>query len=190
MLHQTFTAFAPTRKNGCLNAFKRVCSRLQTFTKKTLKQYLADLYVDLYVWIYSSILIHLDLFVTCDSHDDDTCSAVLGRSGLPGCSAALVAQPCERQPRQTRAEVVQGSSHGQALGLVGLHGTRICGGCGTHRGWTSPGTRPKPALSPWLSRLAGPIIMLLYTNIQSPVATKGITLFTMYRVFSKLKVLV
>ena len=31
MLQQTFTASAPTRQNGCLNAFKLVCKRLQTF---------------------------------------------------------------------------------------------------------------------------------------------------------------
>jgi hypothetical protein len=48
-----------------------------------------------------------------------------------------------------------------------LHGMRICGGCGgcgTHRGWTSPGTRPESALSPSSSRLAAPIIILLYTE--------------------------
>lgn len=75
--------------------------------------------------------------------------------------------PASPSPRQTRAEGVLGSSHGQALGLVGLHGTRICGGLGTHQGWTSPGTRPEatePALSGSLSRLAGHIIMLLYTE--------------------------
>ena len=75
--------------------------------------------------------------------------------------------PASPSPRQTRVEGVLGSSHGQALGLVGLHGTRICGGLGTHQGWTSPGTRPEatePALSGSLSRLAGHIIMLLYTE--------------------------
>ena len=49
MLVQTFTMVYKGGRNACLQLFT---SCLQTVYKKYLEYYLADLYVDLYVWIY------------------------------------------------------------------------------------------------------------------------------------------